>query len=813
MILWASGLLRLAFEKPSRRDRHVATFFLLTGLLISLKAAAQTSLDGVPPPGVVKIQKLETIEVIATQPLPGLGLSLDRATANVQGLGEASIKRGAGQSLPDILNTSLPSVSLHGVLGNQFQPDLSYRGFTASPLLGTPQGIGVFVDGMRLNEPFGDVVNWDLIPQIAISGVQLIPGSNPLFGLNTLGGALVMRTKSGDTNPGVNASAGTGSYNARSIEAELGNKHDRHAWYVAGSAYAEDGWRQFSQSRISQAFAKYSFRGEQTDLDFSFAAADNRLYGNGYIPLGLLKIVPWNAVYTNFDKTNNVSQAISLIAKHDLDARSVLTAQSFYRRNRQDTLNRDVNQIRDGRFNVVPYEEDPQRAQSASSNQGHTKQGVVGLSLQWVYRFTNGPNMTLGASLDAGHAAYRRSYALGEFTANRGVESTLPTVDSVDLAGHTVTQSAYTNWQIPLGAYWQMTATARFNDTRVKTRDRLVPALPPPAKGLDNDFRYRILNPALGLSYSAKPGWSAYTSISQGSRAPNPVELACADREAPCLLPNAMASDPYLRAVITGTAEVGLRGLIPAPGSAARWYASWYRADNRDDILFVSSGNGAGYFTNFGKTRRQGVEVGAAGKSRPAEGSVLDWGASYARNDAKFQSRAVLLSENNSSRGSVAGLRDNEIEVLPGDRVPGIPLHQFKFWGELALPAALKIGLELTAVSSEIARGNENNRHRAGIFTNLYGQTQTYRAGGSVPGRAVLNFNAGWQASRQWELFVRVNNLFDQRYFSAAVLGNNAFPAGSFERNPDLWQRDLFAAPGAVRTVFAGLRWTPNHVP
>jgi iron complex outermembrane recepter protein len=418
--------------------------------------------------------------------------------------------------------------------------------------------------------------------------------------------------------------------------------------------------------------------------------------------------------------------------------------------------------------------------------------------------------MTLGVSRDAGLAAYTRSYALGEFTANRGVEQTLVPVNGVELQGRTVTQSVYANWQIPLHRHWQMSVAARFNDAHVKTDDWLVPALPPPARGLDNDFHYRIVNPALGLSYSTRPGWSAYASVSQGARAPSPVELACADRQAPCLLPNAMASDPYLRPVITRTLEGGVRGLIAALGPAARWYAAWYRADNRDDILFVSARNGAGYFANFGKTRRQGFEVGASGKSGLAEAGVLDWGANYSRNDARFRSRAILLSENNSSKGSVAGLQGNEIEVLPGDRIPGVPLHQIKVWSELLLPATTKIGLELMAFSEEIARGNENNRHRVGTVTNLYGETQTYRAAGSVPGRAIVNLSAGWQPWREWDVFVRVNNLFDRRYFSAAVLGNNAFASGSFERNPDLWQRDLFVAPGAVRTIFAGLRWTPN---
>ena len=80
---------------------------------------------------------------------------------------------------------------------NPFQADINYRGYTASPLLGTPQGLSVYMDGVRLNQPFGDVVSWDLIPRLAIASTTLMPGSNPLFGLNTLGGALAIQTKDG----------------------------------------------------------------------------------------------------------------------------------------------------------------------------------------------------------------------------------------------------------------------------------------------------------------------------------------------------------------------------------------------------------------------------------------------------------------------------------------------------------------------------------------------------------------------------------------------------------------------------------------
>jgi len=137
------------------------------------------------------------MDVIATTPLPGVALEPNEIPAPVQGATKRDIVQSGALNLSDFLNRRLSGVHVNEVQNNPFQPDVNYRGYTASPLLGTPQGLSVYLDGVRLNQPFGDVVSWDLIPRIAISEVTLIPGSNPLFGLNTLGGALSLQTKDG----------------------------------------------------------------------------------------------------------------------------------------------------------------------------------------------------------------------------------------------------------------------------------------------------------------------------------------------------------------------------------------------------------------------------------------------------------------------------------------------------------------------------------------------------------------------------------------------------------------------------------------
>ena len=147
-------------------------------------------------------QTTYTVTVVETAPLPGVELPLEKIPAPVQTATDRDITASGALDLSDFLNRRLNGVHVNEVQGNPFQADINYRGYTASPLLGTPQGLSVYMDGVRLNQPFGEVMSWDLFPAIAIASTTMMPGSNPLFGLNTLGGALSIQTKSGQSTPG-----------------------------------------------------------------------------------------------------------------------------------------------------------------------------------------------------------------------------------------------------------------------------------------------------------------------------------------------------------------------------------------------------------------------------------------------------------------------------------------------------------------------------------------------------------------------------------------------------------------------------------
>jgi outer membrane receptor protein involved in Fe transport len=281
-----------------------------------------------------------------------------------------------------------------------------------------------------------------------------------------------------------------------------------------------------------------------------------------------------------------------------------------------------------------------------------------------------------------------------------------------------------------------------------------------------------------------------YAGYNEGMRTPTPVELTCADPAAPCSLPNAFASDPALRPVVSRTLELGSRGRL---GEHLGWNAAVFRTTLSNDIQFISSGGGAtsaGYFLNIGRTRRQGLEVGLIGKL-----GATQLNAHYSLIGARFETPLLLNSPSNSSATSLQCASCTEIRVERGDRIPGVPRQILKLGLEIEPTRTVAMGLGLIAQSSFYARGDENNRD----------------ANGPLPGYAVVNLDARWRIASGWELQAQVNNLFDRRYATFGTLGQNVFtgPGNTFDPSGATWRNEQFRTVGAPRGVWFSLnyRW------
>src|SRR5882762_7129655 len=390
-------------------------------------------------------EQLETpaIEVIGVTPLPGFGVPASQVPANVQAVTGAEIMRQHPLNLSEFMSQRLSGVNVNENQSNPFQPDISYRGFAASPLLGTPQGISVYQDGVRVNEPFGDTVNWDLIPTAAIStinlipgsnplfglntlggalSINLIPGSNPLFGLNTLGGALSIRTKSGAQYPGTAAALNGGSFGRRSIDAQHGGANGELDYFASASAFREDGWRVQSPSDVRQFFSKLGWQDGTTDIDLSITHAETDLTGNGLLPQSMLRADP-RQIYTLSDHTRNRMTLLTLNAARWLTGDLLCSRTAYYRESAKNTINGDVNEVSDPRHGVAPYEDGGPADPASSVNRTRTSQRGYGFSTQAAITSGDPPGRSnlviVGGGYDRSASDFRQSYQLGGFNADR----------------------------------------------------------------------------------------------------------------------------------------------------------------------------------------------------------------------------------------------------------------------------------------------------------------------------------------------------------------------------------------------------------
>ncbi len=280
---------------------------------------------------------LQEILVIGTTPVPGLTMDIDKVPGNVQSVFSGDLGQNGAARLSSALESHLGSVSISDSLSDPFQPDVTYRGFEASPVLGTPQGLAVYQNGVRINEAFGDSVNWDFIPDVAINRVDIVSAS-PLYGLNALGGAMAVTMKNGFTHDGAGAELSGGSFNQRNASAEFGGHHGQFGLYAAARAFDEDGWRLFSHDAVRQYYLDASLHGEATTLELSYSRANNRLFGPGAAPVQSLAVDP-AAVFTGPQANLNDLDFITLDASRTLAPDTALQAVGYFRNYRQYVSN------------------------------------------------------------------------------------------------------------------------------------------------------------------------------------------------------------------------------------------------------------------------------------------------------------------------------------------------------------------------------------------------------------------------------------------------------------------------------------------
>lgn len=709
---------------------------------------------------------LPSVEVVATTPLPAADTPVDRVPAATRRYDAAALAGHHARDLPDFLEQIAPGVTINASQGNPHQPDISLRGFAASPVLGTPQGLSVFVDGVRVNEPFGDVVNWDLIAPGAIERLDLVQGSRPAFGLNTLGGALAVTTRSGREHPGWRAEASAARPGRRELSLEAGRAQEEMDAYLTVRGADDDGWATHNASRLRQLFGKLGWSASaDSALTASLTLADNTLEGTQTLPDAFLPDT--RAAYTHPDRNRNRLAFVVLNGHRAVSAGWRVDGNLYLRVLRTDNLSSNV-------------ADDPDAPGPASNERSSIDQRGHGLTVRATHEGRLGTRahaFTLGLTAEANRAGYTRATQPAVFDGTRAAVGIGPFEPETDANTRQRHLSLFVAENVNLAGDWWLDASARAQRSAVRIEDASGSA-----PQLNGDHRFRRGLVSLGLAHAPREGPSLYAGYSEGLRVPTAIELACADPAVPCKLPNNFLADPPLDPILARTWELGARGRA---GPVTRWSLALYRTDLENDIQFISAGQAvnAGTFRNVGRTRRQGLEL-----SLETRWGALATTLGYAFLDARYRTPFVVHAPANSAADA-----DGNVAVRAGDRLPDAPRHSLKLGFALDVGDRLRLGLRALHTSARFARGDEGNQD----------------AHGPVAGYTVLHADARWEAAAGLEFFLRVDNLTDRRYATVGVLGYDAFTGPGHAYDGAHAVPALFRGYGAPRTVTVGVaaRW------
>ena len=747
---------------------------------------------------------LQEVQVINTSPLPGIGIEKNKLPYDVQTFNSSTLRQGNSLNLSEYMTENLNGVNVNDIQGSPYQSDVTYRGSRASATLGASQGLSVYLDGVRVNEPFGDVVNWDMFPEAAFDNVTLVPGSNPIYGLNTLGGALAFTTKSGLTTQGNELGLSLGSFGRTKIDLTHGSKSgDGWHRFIAGSAFSEQGWRDESAGSLQNLFVKVGRTQNDSNWDLSFLSGNSKLMGNGLTPStnyaelddptasGVAGLYERNrnAVYSYPDETKNTTNLLTFNFQRVLDANTELSATAYVRRSKQNRLGGDVECDADADGECSSAEllsgADEIAGEIRRSTTSQTSYGVA----TNITKILDAHQVTAGAALDKSKSSY--SATEQECTLNattRNVSTTdcsAAADDTAAVTGNTTSVGIYLADTLTLSPATHVTFAGRYNRSTVSnTLTDYYDAsnvLQTGVVAAKETFTYKKFNPSLGLTHKLNDSLTVFGNMGQSNRVPTVIELGCADSSNPCQLPTGLQADPFLEQVVSRTIEVGMRWKNERNYALA---ASAYSTNNKNDILFTPVSAGLGYFDNFSKTRYHGVDLNAS----------KSWGAWSLRTQYSY-----LYATYQDTMSLMSG--DRTMSITSGTRMAGLPMNTLKLHLDWRVNDKLSLGASTISTSKLITQGNEDG---------LVGlDDETVAVDASTKGYTLLNLSASYKAEKGLEFYGKINNALNKRYETYGLIAANSFALDGSTLNGTSGEQTIakFVAPGATRSLLLGMRY------
>jgi outer membrane receptor protein involved in Fe transport len=747
------------------------------------QAPVETSTSEVPPSSV------------KMSPFGASSLPIEKVPASVSQVTATDFKRDETVIPQEALQARVPGVIVGDLQGNQFQTNVQYRGFEASPVNGVAQGLAVYQNGTRINEAFGDIVNWDFLPSNAINNITVMTG-NPIFGLNALGGAINIEMKDGFNYQGAEVDTRFGSYGRKQVSTQAGQQVGNFGIYGAFEAINDDGFRDFSDAEVRRGYLDLGFKNTWSEFHFNFTGADNHVGVTAAAPEELLA-EGWNRTFTSPQTTDNTLQLYQLNGTVKATDTLSISGNAYYRKFKQKHVDGNIAEAEPCDDNPALLCIEGGLAYSESNVPGVNPDGTVnyvdgthygsidrtsqdadswGIALQATDKsrlFGYRNQFTIGTSYDHGRVGYTANSELGIFrprfvVGGTGIKFGTPPDDDVpcpidvdageecwsdDIAPRNLTTTndyfgAYFLNTTDLTDRLALTVGGRFNYAQIKIKNNTDSE---ELEALNGTNTFNRFNPMAGLTYQLAPGLSLYGGYSEANRAPTPAEIACSDPELPCIIESFLTADPPLKQIVSRTVELGIRGEqgLGWTGDRLNWSLGLFRTLNTDDILSVAdaTSNGRGYFLNAGDTLRQGVEAAVEYRSRR-----LFAYANYTYLDATFRDSIQLSSPDNPFAGECEGATGPDadearcVQVRPGDRLPGTPHHIFKVGFDYWMTEKWKFGSDLIAQSNQFFTGDEANQDSP------------------LPGFARLNLHTSYDVTDHIQIYGLFENVFDRRY-------------------------------------------------
>jgi iron complex outermembrane recepter protein len=761
-------------------------FGTVAGLIVALAlhpASAQGITAAPPsPPGTLVLPQ---VEVVGVTPVLGTNVPLNQVPSNVQTLTAPQLENYHPWSLPQALENNIGGVSLSDTEGNPFETDLDFHGYTASPVLGTPQGLTIYQNGARLNQPFGDVMYWDYVPLFAIEKLQLIPGSNPVYGLNALGGAVTLQMRNGFDFQGLSTDLSAGSFDRQQAIAQYGIEKDGVAFYTGLMAANDGGWRLYSPSQVFQSYSDLEVHKGPLDLGASFTFANNYLSANGATPEQMIDLNRGAAFAIPDTEHDNIA-FFQTRGNYEINSAWSVQGNAYFQKSDEYVLNGAASGFgpcvgRDSDLlcnnpgipgqTLVRELYGPPLPASISGAAGiipttDTQTTGYGGSLQTTLKDTlfGLKNIAiLGTSIDDGNSHFIEQNQLGDLYYLSPLSPPTGTTTIPDgpwigglpfnllLNADNRYYGVYGSDTLSLTPALSATVAGRLNIADVQLFDLY-------GTSLNGSDQYSHFNPSVGLAWQVNPGLNLFGNYSVSNRVPTPAELGCANPVLPCRFPLGFVSDPPLQQVIAHTIEFGGRGhaapLVAGDPLSLDWSADVYGAKNESDIIYVTTGPllGAGYFANAGQTQRVGADLTLKATWRKLECRIA-----YGLVRATFQSNLMFPSQFNPGANP-----DGFITVLPGDRLPNIPVNSAKLDIRYHWTDAFSTDLQAIIASNVYLEGDEANLQKP------------------VPGYIVLNAEADYELGKHVELYAQLENLTNNQYATFGIYGDptgdGAFP-------------------------------------